>query len=89
MQMKFISTYGQVNNIDISLTTTEIVKIVSETNTFGIWAGTNKWHVTGIARLTWYGINIRITTDKTFITFISYDPVWYKFSAGALFIPVL
>ena len=66
MQMKFMSTYVQVNNIDISLTTTKIVKIFSETNIFGVWAGTDKWHVTGITRFTWYGINIRITTDKTF-----------------------
>ena len=42
MQMKFMSTYVQVNNIDISLTTTKIVKIFSETNIFGVWAGTDK-----------------------------------------------
>ena len=40
MQMQFVSTCGnQVNNIDISLTTTEIVKIFSDTNLFGVCAG--------------------------------------------------
>ena len=61
IQMKFISICDQVNNTDISLTTAKIVKIFSETNIFGLCAGTDNWHVTSITRFTWYGINIRIT----------------------------
>ena len=42
MQMKFINTCGnQVNNIDITLTTTKIVKMFSDTNIFSVCAGSD------------------------------------------------
>ena len=89
MQMKFISTCGQVNNIDISLKTTTIIKIFSETNILVY----EQVLIIDMFPASYGSLDMGLTSESQLIKrsshLISYDSVWYKFSAGVLFIPVL